>query len=99
MRERVHLCGGTFSAGPLPDGGFQVTAALPLPPAGRSAAGSQGTAGGASTGGGSAPVTIPLAADSPRAGSLAADGSFTPGVGDGITAPLGAVATGGGGRG
>jgi signal transduction histidine kinase len=33
MRERVHLCGGTFSAGPLPSGGFQVTATLPLPPA------------------------------------------------------------------
>ncbi len=31
MRERVHLCGGTFSAGPLPDSGFQVTATLPLP--------------------------------------------------------------------
>jgi len=31
MRERVHLCGGTFSAGPLPNGGFQVMAALPLP--------------------------------------------------------------------
>jgi len=31
MRERVHLCGGTFGAGPLPDGGFQVMAALPLP--------------------------------------------------------------------
>jgi signal transduction histidine kinase len=31
MRERVHLCGGTFGAGPLPDGGFEVTAALPLP--------------------------------------------------------------------
>jgi signal transduction histidine kinase len=31
MRERVHLCGGTFAAGPLPDGGFEVTAALPLP--------------------------------------------------------------------
>ena len=99
MRERVHLCGGTFSAGPLPDGGFQVTAALPLPAAGLSAAGSQGTAGGASTGGGVAPAAVPLAADSPRAGSLAADGSFTPGVGDGIPAPRGAVATGGGSRG
>jgi signal transduction histidine kinase len=31
MRERVNLCGGEFSAGPLPDGGFQVTAMLPLP--------------------------------------------------------------------
>ena len=30
MRERVHLCGGTFSAGPLPDGGFAVSATLPL---------------------------------------------------------------------
>jgi signal transduction histidine kinase len=30
MRERVNLCGGEFSAGPLPDGGFQVTATLPL---------------------------------------------------------------------
>jgi signal transduction histidine kinase len=31
MRERANLCGGEFSAGPLPDGGFQVTAMLPLP--------------------------------------------------------------------
>jgi signal transduction histidine kinase len=31
MRERVNLCGGTFGAGPLPVGGFQVTASLPLP--------------------------------------------------------------------
>lgn len=31
MRERVNLCGGSLRAGPLPDGGFQVTAALPLP--------------------------------------------------------------------
>lgn len=31
MRERVHLCGGSLRAGPLPDGGFQVMAALPLP--------------------------------------------------------------------
>jgi signal transduction histidine kinase len=37
MRERVHLCGGTFGAGPLPDGGFQVTATLPLPAAGPAA--------------------------------------------------------------
>jgi signal transduction histidine kinase len=33
MRERVNLCGGTFRAGPLPAGGFQVTTSLPLPPA------------------------------------------------------------------
>jgi len=26
----VHLCGGTFGAGQLPDGGFQVTATLPV---------------------------------------------------------------------
>jgi signal transduction histidine kinase len=32
MRERVHLCGGEFSAGPLPEGGFEVAAALPLHP-------------------------------------------------------------------
>jgi hypothetical protein len=38
MRERVALCGGSFSAGPLPGGGFQVTATLPLPAAGTLAA-------------------------------------------------------------
>jgi signal transduction histidine kinase len=31
MRERVHLCGGTFAIGPVPEGGFRVTAVLPLP--------------------------------------------------------------------
>ncbi|MBV9857911.1 MAG: hypothetical protein JOY82_25850 [Streptosporangiaceae bacterium] len=30
MRERVNLCGGEFSAGPLPGGGFRVAARLPL---------------------------------------------------------------------
>jgi signal transduction histidine kinase len=30
MRERANLCGGDFSAGALPDGGFEVTATLPL---------------------------------------------------------------------
>jgi hypothetical protein len=30
MRERANLCGGAFSARPLPAGGFQVTATLPL---------------------------------------------------------------------
>jgi len=31
MRERAHLCGGKFTARPLAEGGFQVTASLPLP--------------------------------------------------------------------
>jgi signal transduction histidine kinase len=31
MRERVSLCGGEFSAGPLPERGFRVTARFPLP--------------------------------------------------------------------
>jgi signal transduction histidine kinase len=30
MRERAHLCGGELIARPLADGGFQVTASLPL---------------------------------------------------------------------
>jgi hypothetical protein len=48
MRERVHLCGGTFDAGPLPGGGFEVTAALPLPlpPAGAPAWGDGAAAAG-----------------------------------------------------
>jgi signal transduction histidine kinase len=29
MRERVTLLGGTFLAGPAPDGGFEVAAELP----------------------------------------------------------------------
>ncbi|MCX5382586.1 sensor histidine kinase [Streptomyces sp. NBC_00083] len=32
MRERARSVGGTLDAGPHPDGGFQVTAHLPLPP-------------------------------------------------------------------
>jgi signal transduction histidine kinase len=30
MRERVTLLGGTFSAGPAPDGGFEIAAELPI---------------------------------------------------------------------
>jgi signal transduction histidine kinase len=33
MRERLHLLGGSFSAGPLPGGGFRVTGRFPLEPA------------------------------------------------------------------
>ncbi|MDH6625401.1 signal transduction histidine kinase [Streptomyces sp. LBL] len=32
MRERAQSVGGTFSAGPRPGGGFEVTGTLPLPP-------------------------------------------------------------------
>ena len=31
MQERVSLCGGEFSAGPLPECGFKVAARFPLP--------------------------------------------------------------------
>ena len=30
MTERVHAVGGTFTAGALPDGGWQVHAVVPL---------------------------------------------------------------------
>jgi signal transduction histidine kinase len=40
MAERVSLCGGQFSAGPLPGGGYGVRAHLPLPPAAGAPAGS-----------------------------------------------------------
>jgi signal transduction histidine kinase len=40
MRERVHLCGGEFSAGPRPGRGFRVAATLPLEP-GRGPAGTR----------------------------------------------------------
>jgi len=29
MRERIEMYGGTIHAGPLPSGGYQVTARLP----------------------------------------------------------------------
>jgi hypothetical protein len=48
MRERANLCGGEFSAGALPDGGFEVSATLPLLGA---AAAADGTGASAGTGG------------------------------------------------
>jgi signal transduction histidine kinase len=47
MRERANLCGGDFSAGALPGGGFEVNAMLPLP----GAAAGDGSGAGAGTGG------------------------------------------------
>jgi glucose-6-phosphate-specific signal transduction histidine kinase len=36
MRERAASVGGELTAGPLPEGGFQVTATLPVPALGES---------------------------------------------------------------
>jgi signal transduction histidine kinase len=85
MRERVHLCGGTFGAGQLPDGGFQVTATLPLPAPGPAAVAVRGprTEGGVVAAAGSLP------ADSPGAAS----------TGGGPHAVTGAVAGNAGSRG
>jgi len=114
MRERVHLCGGTFTAGPLPDGGFQVTAALPLPAVSLGAA-----VGGAEDRAAAAQVPLPAGPPAavhpavPPAYSTAAAGHGPPGTGDSpagtgngtsgtadvARGPLGAVAGNGGGRG
>jgi len=49
MRERANLCGGGFTAGALPGGGFEVDATLPL--LGVAAADGAGAGAGAGTGG------------------------------------------------
>lgn len=105
MRERVHLCGGTFNAGPLRDGGFQVMASLPLPlplgdPRGsrdprdpRTARGPSGLAGVTPPG-----TWLPAAGAS---GAIAAAAAGGPGTSDrdGASAVAGAAAVHGEGRG
>ena len=51
MRERVHLCGGEFSAGPRPGRGFRVAATLPLEPGSGPAAGPADPVGSADSAG------------------------------------------------
>jgi hypothetical protein len=100
MRERVHICGGTFSAGPLPSGGFQVTATLPLPAAGyRAEVGFPAEAGFRAEGRAApAAVLLPedaLPAESATAASRTAP-SMKPSVKDNGRAVTGAAAGGGG---
>lgn len=51
MRERANLCGGDFSAGALPGGGFEVNATLPLLGTAAADGAGGGAGGGAGTGG------------------------------------------------
>ena len=94
MRERVHLCGGSFRAGPMPGRGFQVMAALPLPatvqvsPPDRRAAAIPGEK-----------AALPAAAESVPAASLAAARAAAASTAHGTHAVPGAVAGNGGGRG
>jgi signal transduction histidine kinase len=104
MRERVHLCGGTFSAGPLPNSGFQVTATLPLPAADvRTWAGPRtgdgiGSEASLRTGAGATAPAAPRSADTLSADSRAAADGSTPATVNGTPAVTGAVTSGGGGR-
>jgi signal transduction histidine kinase len=84
MRERVHLCGGRFDAGSLPDRGFEVMAALPLPAAGppgrddnADAAGAARATGAVHATGAAFPVgaaSVAVAAFTAGPGGLAVDG-------------------------
>ncbi len=94
MRERVHLCGGSFRAGPLPDGGFQVMAALPLPVTIQAAR--QGPRATAVPG---AEATLPATGESVPAARLAAAQAGAASTAHGTHAAPGAVAGNGGGRG
>ncbi len=80
MRERANLCGGEFTAGPLPDGGFQVTATLPLltGPAGAGPADYHGDADAAPAGA--------AAADAPAGAGLVSAGAAGRGAAGGGTA-------------
>jgi signal transduction histidine kinase len=94
MRERVHLCGGSFRAGPLPGGGFQVMAALPLPATVQVSRQDQRAA--AVPG---AEAALPAAAESVPAASLAAARAAAASTARGTRAVPDAVAGNGGGRG
>jgi signal transduction histidine kinase len=67
MRERVHLCGGEFSAGPRPERGFRVAATLPLQPGSGPAAAPADPVGSADSAG--------SAGSADSAGSVGAAGS------------------------
>ena len=104
MRERVNLCGGTFHAGRLAAGGFQVMAALPLPassfPAtGGTASAPQARQAAASAGPGPAMPGQPASGQPAR--GQAASGEMTLAEGAGLAGgraagPAGAVRHAGG---
>ena len=101
MRERVHLCGGTFGAGPLPDGGFQVTATLPLPAVSLAAMRGPGAESGVAVAAEPLPVDSP---DAPGTGDAPPAVTASPGttgtrVAPGAPVVTGAVAGNGGSRG
>jgi signal transduction histidine kinase len=91
MRERVHLCGGTFNAGPLPDGGFQVTAVLPLPPAGWHAPDDHDTDDGARAAAGAAPAATPAAAAAQAGAPVPAPAAAAAQAGAAVPAPAAAA--------